>query len=414
MRDTVRWIRIRSLLANYLVPVVLLALVVAAAGGYLTMSAYGETDTRMETQQVATWESSGTFTHNATVVNGTDVYAEGDRLENRRVYFRELTPTLNGSFAYAYTASDGGNLTTDAQTTLVFRSVGESASGNATEYWRFESDLGSRQATLSPGDRLVVPFSVNVSAATQRLDSIDSQFGGTPGEKQLYVETELTLSGTRNGQPVDQTRTYQLPITPSGSVYEVGATNPTMDSGSRTEQVPVSTDPGMMQSYGGPFLLLLGLVTAACCLGGRYAGLTAVSEAEREWLAYRDARNEFDDWISSARVPETETPDSTVEVESLEDLVDIAIDTDGRVLEDRDRDAFFVFGEHRTYVYSPPSKSPSSALSSGGQPEVKDAPGDTEQTLGLNPFTSNEESSPESTDGESAHANGEHATDQSE
>ncbi|MEF8785572.1 MAG: DUF5305 domain-containing protein [Haloarculaceae archaeon] len=403
MRDTPRWVRLRTLLDESFTAIVVVALVVALAGGYLTMGAYGETETRTEVHQTTVWESSGSFTHSAAVVNDTAVYDEGDRLHNRSSYFRELTPRLDGAFVYTYTARDGGNLTSSATTRLVFRSVEDVEDGATTEYWRLDSPLANRTATLSPGERLRVPFSVNVSAAEQRLDEVDAQFGGTPGTKELYLETELTLSGTRNGDPVDRTRTYQLPITPTDSVYEVGADGPVVHSGNQSQQVTEPVQPGPLRSYGGPLLLVLGLATTICCVGGRYTGMLSVSDTEREWVAYRDARNEFDDWISSVRIPETEVPDSTVEVESLEDLVDIAIDTDGRVLEVTDRDTFFLFGEHRTYVYTPPS--PGGALSLGTSSVTDDALADTAQSV---------ETNPPSSDGQRSASDSEDAADTTE
>lgn len=392
MCDSARRVRLRSLLDESLTSVIVVALVVALAGGYLTMGAYGETETRTEVQQTTTWESSGSFVHSATVVNDTAVFEEGERLRNRSVYFRELTPRLDGAFVYTYTARDGGNLTSSATTKLVYRSVADSENGESTEYWRLDSELENRTTSLSSGDRLRVPFSVNVTAAAQRLDEIDAQFGGTPGTKELYLETELTLSGTRNGEPVDRTRTYQLPISLTSDVYEVGTDGPVVDSGNQTHRVTEPVQPEPMQSYGGPLLLVLGLVTAAVCAGGRYTGRLSVSEAEREWLSYRNARNEFDDWISSVHIPETEVPDSTVDVESLEDLVDIAIDTDGRVLEAKDRDSFLLFGENRTYAYRPPSPSPSGALSSGDR-STDDGLDDTDQSSDERATDTSEESS---------------------
>ncbi|WP_302082419.1 DUF5305 domain-containing protein [Salinibaculum rarum] len=411
MRDTVWWVRLRSLLDDSFVAVLVVALVIALAGGYLTMGAYGETDTRTEIHQTTTWESSASFVHSATVVNDTAVYTEGERLHNRSTYFLELTPRLDGAFVYTYTARDGANLTSSATTRLVYRSVAESDNGAATEYWRLDSPLANRTTTLSSGERLRVPFSVNITAAEQRLEEVDAQFGGTPGTKEVYLETELTLSGTRNGDPVDRTRTYRLPITPDGSVYQVGSDGPFADSGNRTERVTEPVPSGPMESYGGPLLLVLGLVAATCCVGGRYTGVLSVSETEREWLAYRDARNEFDDWISSVHVPETELPDSTVDVESLEDLVDIAIDTDGRVLEATDHDRFLLFGEHRTYAYTPPSPDTLPSGPGAGDGDVLD---DTDPSTATSEPTLTDETTPATTDEETRDEPEERSTDESE
>lgn len=354
--DETEWgLRLRAFLDRYFGLVVALAVVVALAGGYWTLTAYGNEQTRVETEQVSSWDSTATFAHSATVLNGTDVYEQGVTLENRSSYFRQITPLLNGSFRYGYSA-DSGDLQANASTVLVLRSVGESEEGNATEYWRLESTLENREiASLSPGERLRVPFSLNVSAAAQRLDEIDSQFGSTPGQKEVLVETRLHLSGTRNGQSVETNETYQVPISASSNVYQVQDPGTVTDGGSQSVRRTVTVESGAMAAYGGPAVLLVGLALLVALGGGRYAGFLAVSDAEREWLAYRNHRSEFDDWITVARIPDGDEPERTVTVETLEGLVDVAIDTDQRVLEDSERDRFLVFGPDRTYAYSPPA-----------------------------------------------------------
>jgi hypothetical protein len=391
-----RSVRLRAFLSDYFVLVVLAALVVGALGGYLAVTAHAEETTQTRTSQVTTWTDSGSFTHSATVVNDTAVYDAGDRLRNQSVYFQQLTPGLDGSFRYRYTAREGGNLTADVDLSLVLRSAGESEGGNVTEYWQLSSGLGEREAVLAPGDRLRVPFSVNVTNASQRLDAIDSQFGGTPGEKELFVLADVSLSGTRNGSPVDTTRTYRLPIALGGNVYEVSASGPAVDSGSRTVTTTETVDPGPLRAYGGPLLALVGFLAAICCVGARYTGRVDVSETEREWLAYRDAREEFDDWITRADISDTDMPPSTVTVETLEGLVDIAIDVDSRVLCDTDRDGFFVFDENRVYRYDPPelpAQSPVEDVLAEPSEDGLSAPGDDgdQSTNGTSPECDSEE-----------------------
>lgn len=372
--DATRWIRVRIILDEYLSILVAVCLVLALAGGYLAFTAYGETQTRTETEQTASWESRADFTHSATVVNSTAVYERGQTLEGRTSYFREITPRLNGSFRYTYTATDSGDLRANTTVALVLRSVTEDDGGNVTEYWRLDSPLASRDGTLSPGDTVEVPFSTNVSAVAQRLDAIDEQVGTTPGQKELLFETRLDLSGTRNGRPVDETRTYQLPVSLSGNVYEVQDPGAVTDSGQQTEQVTVTVEPGPISAYGGPLLLLVGLAGAGVLGGARYRGDLAVSDQERDWLQYQDTREEFDEWITVASIPADGQLDSAIAVDSLEGLVDVAIDTDRRVLEDRERDRFVVFESDRTYTYSPPDSPEGDSLAPA------DGQGDSERT----------------------------------
>jgi len=350
-------VRLRSLIDEYVIVVVTALVLLALVGGYLTASAYATTDTRTETIQTASWESTGEFSHRATVVNGTDVYDRGETLRDRSSYFLAVTPRLNGTFAYSYTASGGGDLSATVTNVLVLRSVSEAETeeGDATEYWRLESTVGFGEAeSIEPGESLEVPFSVNVSAAEQRLSEVDEQFGGTPGQKEMVVESRIRLSGTRNGQPVETTRVYRLPVSTSGNVYEVGDPGTVTDSGGQTERRTVAVEPGPLRAYGGPALLVLALVSGVLLAVGRRNGTLTVSERERDWLAYRSAREEFDDWITVARIPEEGRDAAAIEVGTLEGLADIAIDTDRRVLEDPDRNLFVVFDRDRTYVYRPP------------------------------------------------------------
>lgn len=358
MNEQARAIRLRRFFDQYALGLVVAAVVIGLAGGYLAFTAYGATTTTTEVQTVAEWESSGTFTHQATVVNDTAVYDEGDVLRDRETYFRSLTPHLNGSFLYTYAASEGGNLTATATTVLVYRSAESTDEGAGTTYWQLNSTLQERRVTgLGPGERLRVPFSVNVTDAAGRLETIDQQFGTTPGEKEFRVEARLTLSGTRNGRPVDRTQTYRLPVSVSNSVYTVSGDGPTTASGEQTERTEVSVPAGPLAAYGGPLLALLGFGVAGGLVAARRRGDFGISEAEREWLAYRDARAEFEDWITVARISEGKRRGVDIEIDSLAGLVDIAIDSDRRVLEDERTGLLLVFEDDRTYAYDPPADS---------------------------------------------------------
>jgi len=357
MVDRERKVRLRSLIDEYVLVVVNVLVLLALVGGYLTVSAYATTETRTETIQTASWESSGEFSHRATVVNGTEVYDRGETLRNRSSYFREITPRLNGTLRYTYTATGGGDLSATATSVLVLRSVSEAGTeeDDATEYWRLESTVGFEETeSLEPGESLEVPLSVNVNETAARLEAVDEQHGGTPGNEEMIVESRIRLTGTRNGQPVETTRVYRLPISASGNVYEVGNPGTVANSGGQTEQRTVAVDPGPLRAYGGPALLVLALAGGALLGAGRRNDSLTVSERERDWLAYRSAREEFDDWITVARLPEENRDATRIEVDTLGGLADVAIDTDRRVLEDPDRTLFVVFDRDRTYVYRPP------------------------------------------------------------
>jgi hypothetical protein len=374
--------RARILFADNVELVVLALLVVTAAGAFVTYTTHVEPGTTTEEREVASWESSGEFFHRATVRDGTAVYPEGTVLHNQSVYFQRVTPELDGVFAYDYAASDGGDLTVETEVTLLLQSVESEAGANRTVYWQTEDRLASATETaVGSGERVSVPFDVNVTAANQRAAAIDEQFGGTPGTTQVLVVVEVGISGDRNGRSVAQTRTYRLPVTSQGSVYRVDDPGPVVASDTRTERVTVPAEYGPLRSAGGPILLAVGLAGLSA-VGYHRRNAAPVTEAERDWLDYRRSRGEFDEWITAGRVPRELTETPVVRTASLSGLVDVAIDTDRRVIEDEDRGAYFVLGESHWYRYeTPPEPDRGRAEHSSGSDGDGSIDGDVDEPL---------------------------------
>ncbi|WP_324663594.1 DUF5305 domain-containing protein [Haloarcula sediminis] len=347
--------RVRTVIADNYALVLGCLLLVGVLGGYLTYATHVERGAVTETRERVSWQSSGEFTHRATVVNGTSAFAEGRVLRNRTTYFRSVTPRLNGSFTYGYGARGGGDLAVDTTLSLVFRSVESADEGAETVYWRVDRTVAeSSTQSLRPGERTTVPFSVNVSAADAERQRIDEELGGTPGELQTVLVARTELSGTRDGQEVDTVRTYRLPIESDGSVYRVDDPGPVTDSDNRSEQVRVPATYGSLRTAAGPLLALLSLGGMSGLVYASRTGWLFISAREREWLAYRKTRESFDDWITTGRVPAHDSPSTVVEVDSLEGLVDVAIDTDNRVIEDQTRNACLVLAGDRWYRYDTP------------------------------------------------------------
>lgn len=88
---------------------------IAAVGGYLTYTGHVAPGTDTTTRQVSSWQSSGSFSHNATVRNGTSAFPEGEVLEDRSVYLQRVAPVLDGAFTYTYSASNESDLTASAE-----------------------------------------------------------------------------------------------------------------------------------------------------------------------------------------------------------------------------------------------------------------------------------------------------------
>ncbi|MXR50750.1 hypothetical protein GRX03_03905 [Halovenus sp. WSH3] len=338
--------------------------VLVLAGGAVTYSTHISPGTEIEQRETATWSSTAMYTHEATVQTETPVFTENQTLSDRSVYLRSVAPELDGRFVYGYQASESGTLSANATVTLVTRSVNEEV-----ELWREERQLATGvEQSLGPGEEFVVPFTINMTEQQQRVASIENQLGGTPGETEFTVRTRLTLTGERNGAPVEQTSTYTFSIDTNGQTYSVTGATPERADGEQTEQYRVTASYGPIRSVGGPVLLAGSLL---CLVGFAVLHLTgslALSDVEREWLAFRSDAQTFDEWITRGTLSVDETVTRRIDVDSLEGLVDVAIDSNRRVILDESRGLFVVLLEETVYQYDPPSFPGDGQLAAPGTP----------------------------------------------
>jgi hypothetical protein len=345
-----RWLGIRSFAASWL-PVLVVALAVCAmAGGYATATAYAAPGTTEERQTVTNWAVTADYSHSATVVAENPVFEEGTELRGRSTYFTTVTPVLDGTFAATYrdTDADSGSLSVSMNATLVARSVGE----EGAVFWTERTPLAANETTLDRGETATVDFAVNASRVNDRVAAIQESLGETPGKIETAVVVAVNASAAGGGP--GKSLTHSLPLSIGSTSYTVGQAESTQAAATTTQVVAVPRTYGPLWTVGGPLLLLAGVVgLAALALTHRRAALE-LTDVEREYLAYRDDRAEFDEWVVRARLPESVLDRERPEAESLADVVDFAIDSDVGVVEDTRTGSFFAVTPDLLLSFDPP------------------------------------------------------------
>lgn len=343
--------RLRLSLAEWFTVLAALLVVSTLVGGWLTYTGYVAPGTHVEQRSETVAEYTGAYSHRATVTRSNPVFPTGSTLSNRSVYFASVAPVVDGSFTYQYAAPEG-SVDVRATLALVVRSVGTGE--NRTEYWRVDRAVDRTSADgLPPGTPVRLQFSQNVSAVAARVAAIRESLGETPGEVQVRFVTTVRATGTVDSRQVDLSHRYAMPLQIEGDTYRLSGGS-TTDSATATRSVSVPNTPGPIRTLGGPLLTAVAGLALAGLLAARSRGELDVTDADRERLAYRRERDEFDEWITTASLPNTLLDAPFVEVESLEGLVDVAIDSNARVVEDPSRKQYVVPGDAVVYVYTPP------------------------------------------------------------
>jgi len=358
-------LRVRAVIASNLEIVLVVLIALAAVGGWITYTTYAEPGTTTETLTVGSWETTAQFDHGATVTEDNSAFPVGSTLSNRTVYFTDVAPRLNGTFVYSHSATDNAAVTEAVTVELVTRGV-EGSQADRQVLWTRSDTLGKRTTEASgPRESVRVPFSIHVPTVENRTRRIETELGGGAGQTEVLVRATVDLQGTINGQPVSRTETYELPVAPEGTRYRVEDFGEQSDRHETTRRVTVERTYGPLRRFGGPTLLGVAVLALGTIVAAHTTDRLEPDDADLERLAFEDDRAEFEEWISTIRLPDEAFDRPVAEAESLGDLVDLAIDTDSAVIEDPHYDAFYVVHGEFLYRYRPPTGS--GRLSYGAQ-----------------------------------------------
>lgn len=341
-------LRYRQLITENYAVILVVLLLVGSLGLLMGYTAFLSPSTVSEEQTASTWSKTSEFTHGAEVTNRNPVYDVGTRLRDRQAYFPLIAPDLSGEHQFGYTASE--NASVDAETTL--RLLIRSKEGEET-YWQSTKRLAaSNDSDLAAGETLRTPYRFNLNRSRVTIDRIDDTFGETIGDPEVVVEANTRVTGEVNGRPVDRTFTSSVVLTPDGDAFVVNDPGRVRDSFSQTRTIQSDTEYSLLWQLSVPVLLVAGFGGAGVLAWLRRREWFSLDRVERNRLT----RDRHEEWISHADIPESlDYPESkTVKLRSLMDLVDVAADSNNRVLYDATQARYVVLDDQRCYVYTEP------------------------------------------------------------
>ncbi|WP_049984254.1 DUF5305 domain-containing protein [Halorubrum sp. BV1] len=348
MSDVDRSIRVRAFLEQWLSVLLIAAVLLAAVGGWWSYQVHANPDIERESVTVGQWTESTAFDHSSVVVNDSLVFEEGERVRNRPVYYVNLAEELDVTYRYAHTASEGAvDVTTDVR--LVYRGVeGEDV------LWQYAEPLASgSDEGVTADENHTVDATVDIDEVFANIDTIERQLGAA-GTIEIRVVAASSVEGTLSGRDVSATYESAMPITVTQQTLRVLETETIDESGQRTDTVERVVEPSGLEAAGSVLVFVVGLAGAGGLLVARRRGLVDLSPDEREILHVHQQEQEFSEWITRGTFPSEREYEATVLVDDLEGLVDVAIDTNKRVIKDEQLGVSTVLDGDYVYVYVRP------------------------------------------------------------
>ncbi len=339
---------IRLFLDRRYVYVVFALVVLIGSGAYVAYTAHATTETVTEERVMETWTTSTEFDHSATVMRDSAVFEAGDVLEGRALYFTSVSPVLDGTYTVRHGGDSPEPAAANAELTLVLRSVGD----EGVEYWRESETLATAsEASLEPGEPMRAEFSVNVTDAVHRVEEIEADLGASPGETQVLVTAETSMETTLEGEEFTDERSESLRIVPDTGTYAVSEDVDGQRSQDRTETFETVVEPSPLTAYGSVVLLILSSVLLVGVVVGRFRGTFELPPETVERMKFESQRDSLDEWISRGSLT-GDGAETVMRLNTLEGLVDVAIDSNRRVTE-LDDGRYVVLVDGVRYVYEP-------------------------------------------------------------
>lgn len=315
--------------------VLLIGLLFVAGGLYATT----DYPTYTTTEEVVTGSYSINPNHYAIATSDSKLYSEGDRVENRKVYFSSTHKKLHITYGHSNQREYTVTTTIEAQDYRVNTVIWSEKLEEETVYTHNETNQ---------------TITVDIPALRAEMKSVRSEL---PTESRVTFTTVISSETPNTSQEQSATVTTQFDTSKTYRVETNTSSKTITESKSVTEPVPsrTATVSGITFGLYGAIITLLGL--AGMLIGGYLIYGAKYGSRDYKTRLYKYHLEKYSSWITLGRPfsdPEMEQQGTrTITVDSLEGLVHIAVDSDTRVIYSEELERFYVFSGS-VYFYSPP------------------------------------------------------------
>ncbi len=326
--------RAKLVLARYGVVLAIVFAVVGLAAFGMAWQTYNDTETEVISEEIDVEEYALTGTTEA-VVDAVDpvLYEPGARLENEPVYFLNESPNLT-VIVEIETPNDVA-VEGDARLLIEYIGVREDQ-----VFWE-RTELLSVEEFSTRDDTVEIRGNVSIHSVRDRIGQTRNRVG-TAGSVSASIVADVSYASDR----YDGNLTAGSEIVINQRAYwledELSADRRESQTETRRRTIPPDPMDYLPMALLGAVMLLLAGGTLAFVRQG----------VDTEYLRTELARSEYAEWISRGEIP-TRGEKEFVGMDSLEDLVDVAIDSNRRVIYDGNIDTYAVVEGQLVYYYTP-------------------------------------------------------------
>ncbi len=322
--------------------ILILGLVTTSGLAYASLQPKTITEVQKEPKTLYKYESS--YSISTEVLKENSIWRKGKVLENRPVYFKKITPNVKIDFEYSIIPKS--TMKGTYSTELVFSSVKD-----GDTYWQKQAILEEEQFQVEEGI-LTDSIELNINDLERKLEDIQKGIDFYRGDKKVKVITRLNFDTKVSGKSITGSEKFVLPINLQGSSFKIPQKN---FKGKEDKEVEVKenkkVEPSLKDKILGsaPPLVLFFLLAAFSFIKLK---IDVPSDEKLQKLEIKKDHEEYSEMISAGKIPDN-LDTRKIEINTLEDLVKIAIDTEERVIHDKEASIYFTIHDGTFYYFDP-------------------------------------------------------------
>jgi hypothetical protein len=307
-------------------------------------SVYEEKD-----EVIPLYTQHGSYIYSVPVTKVNPLYEIGTRLEmGMPAYFLVASPTTDMSFTYRLEPTESANISGKLETMIVATGKGISE-GEEKIFWQKEFPLKSEGDNgIWNGASVKKNFSIDVPEIQSMVKNVQNQLNYSQDAK-IEIVNRVNYYGKVNGENIYGAKDFTVPLVISSSYYQLPEKLDYSEDTNITKKVSFTSYPPLSTILIPLALFLLSSVLVATTL--ICARMKRVEPEYIEKMEKERRHSTFREFVSRGKLPKDSNSLMKIEISSLQELVDAAVDMNSRVIYDAEAETYFIIKSGAMYIF---------------------------------------------------------------
>lgn len=314
---------------------------------------------------VSSYTEYGNYSYSTLVSKQNPLYLSGTILDmNESAYYFATSPVPEFSFVYRLNASNSVDITATPKVSIIAMRT-DNNNDNSKILWHKEypvTPVGSTGPFIvnnkNGTDSFTYNFTFNAAAIENNVENTQDKLDYSLTHISTYYATKMEYkikavvdyNGTINGKQVENTTSFVLPMTITKSYYELSSDVSTNITNYDNKTISVQ-NLFTVETIKYPLAFIV--ISAVAIIGIIYCRvLYTPNPIHMAKLEQERMHSQFREFISEGKIPEDRSSLMTIEIASLQELINAAVDMSERVIYDSSENIHFTIHNGVLYYFT--------------------------------------------------------------